>query len=240
MKNIPILILHGWNLSAAKFVNLQQELQKKGYEVYSVDLPGFGTTDKPNRSLFLSDYIEYVKDFLIKKRINKIILIGHSFGGRISIKLAAQNPKLLKALILSGAPGLNPVPAVKIRFFLILAKLGKRIFSLPVLSSAKEIFRKFLYKLAKAGDYYSTNDNMLGTFQNTVKESLIPYLSQINTPTLLLWGEEDRMVPVEIAEKMNKIIKNSKFVVINKARHGVPWTHPKEFTDEVEKFLNKL
>ncbi|MBI3379877.1 alpha/beta hydrolase [Candidatus Gottesmanbacteria bacterium] len=240
MKNIPILILHGWNLSSIKFVNLQQELQKKEYKVYSIDLPGFGITERPNKSLFLSDYVKYVKDFLIKKRIKKVILIGHSFGGRISIKLAAQNSELLSALILSGVPGINPVPTFKILFFLILAKLGKFIFSLPIFSSAKDLFRKFLYKLANATDYYNTNDYMLETFKNTVNESLVPYMEQISAPTLLLWGAEDKMVPVEIAEKMNKLIKNSKLVVIDEARHGVPWTHSKEFTDEVGKFLRKI
>lgn len=240
MNNIPILILHGWNLEATKYKPLQKELQAKGYKVLCIDLPGFGSTDKPKNSLYLSDYIKFIEDFLQKEKIEKIYLVGHSFGGRIGIKLAAEKSKYLSALILTGAPGINPVPTVKIRFFLILAKCGRLVFSLPVLSYARDLFRKFLYKLANASDYYHTNDNMLETFQNTVKESLVPYLSQINIPTLLLWGSEDRMVPVEIAEKINKLIKNSKLVVIDNARHGVPWTHPEEFADEVEKFLNYL
>lgn len=240
MKNIPILILHGWNLEAAKYEPLQKELQNKGYKVLSIDLPGFGSTDKPKKSLYLSDYIKFIEEYLRKEKIEKIYLIGHSFGGRIGIKLAAENSKYLSILILTGAPGINPVPTVKIRFFLILAKLGRLIFSFPGLFYARDLFRKLLYKLANASDYYQTNDHMLGTFQNTVNESLVPYLSQINIPTLLLWGEGDRIVPLKIAEKMNKLIRNSKIVAIKEARHGVPWTHSKEFVDEVEKFLNYL
>lgn len=240
MQNIPIVILHGWNLSSARFLPLETEFEKHGITVFCPDLPGFGTTNKPKISLYLSDYVKFVKDFLQKERIDKIIIIGHSFGGRIAIKFASENPKILYALILTGVPGINPVPAFKIRFFLVLAKIGKLIFSLPLISSTKDLFRRFLYKLAHATDYYNTKDYMLGTFKNTVKESLIPYLSQINIPTLLLWGAEDKIVPVEIAEKMNKIIKNSKLVAINEARHGVPWTHPIEFTDEVKRFLENL
>lgn len=240
MQNIQILILHGWNLQASKFLPLQKELSKRGYKVYCLDLPGFGESKPSKESWFLSDYVDFVKRFIRENKLSEIILIGHSFGGRIAIKLAAEQPKFLHALILTGAPGINPVPAFKIRFFLVLAKIGKLIFSLPVLSYGRDLTRKFLYKVAQATDYYNTNDYMLETFRNTVKESLVPYMGQISTPTLLLWGAEDKMVPVGIAEKMEKMLKNSKLVVIDDARHGVPWTHPKEFTDEVEKFLNNL
>lgn len=240
MKNVPILILHGWNLNAFKFLPLVAELKRKGYKVFCPDLPGFGKSKLPENSWFLSDYVDFVKTFLAKNKLNKIILIGHSFGGRIGIKFAAENPKLLNALILTGTPGINPVPEVKVRFFLVLAKLGKLIFSLPFLSWARDFFRRFLYKAARATDYYNTNDYMLETFRNTVKESLIPHMSQVSIPTLLLWGREDKMVPVDIAYKMNNIIKNSKLVILNDAKHAVPWTHPEDFVSEVEKFSDKL
>ncbi len=240
MNKVPILILHGWNLSSEKYFPLQKELGKRGYNVYCPDLPGFGKTKLPKASFFLSDYCDFVKQFVAENKLNKVILIGHSFGGRIGIKLAAQNSNLIQILILTGTPGINPVPTIKVQIFLSLAKLGNLIFSLPLLSSAKDLFRKFLYKAANASDYYNTNDYMLETFRKTVKESLVPYMSQMNTPTLLLWGKEDKMVPIGIARKMNKIIKNSELVMIENARHGVPWTHSKEFTDEVEKFLTKL
>lgn len=240
MKKIPILILHGWNLSGEKFLPLVQELEKEGYKVYHPDLPGFGKIKFTKTSWFLSDYVDFVKKFLEKNKLNKIILIGHSFGGRIAIKFTAQNPNLLAALILTGTPGINPVPKVKVQIFLIVAKLGKLVFSLPILSSLRDLFRKFIYRAASASDYYNTNDYMLETFRNTVRESLLSYMSQINIPTLLLWGAEDKMVPLSIAKKMNDIIKNSKLAVINDAKHGVPWTYPKEFADELEKFLNNL
>lgn len=237
MKNIPILILHGWNLSAAKFLPLQREFNNRGYKTYCIDLPGFGSTCKPENPLYLSDYVKFVKDFLQKEKIDKIIIIGHSFGGRIAVKMGAENPKFLNTLILTGVPGIVPVRKSKILFFLYLAKFGNILFSLPLLSFFKITARKFLYRIASATDFYNTNDNLRETFKNIVKENLEPYLAQIQMPTLLLWGRDDGLVPIGVAEKMNKIIKNSKLVIINNARHGVPWTHPKEFTEEIEKFL---
>lgn len=240
MRDVPILILHGWNLSSKNFRQLQKELSYKGYKVYCIDLPGFGATKVPKISYKLSDYVEFVKGYLVKNKLSKIILIGHSFGGRISIKIAAENPKIVHALILTGAPGINPVPRSKILLFLYLAKAGKRLFSLPVLAGIQDKARNLLYRIARASDFYNTDEKMRETFKNVIKEDLVPYMKRIIAPTLLIWGAEDRMVPVEIAAKMNKMINKSKLVVINEARHGVPWTHPKEFADEVEKFLKNL
>lgn len=237
MKNIPILILHGWNLSSEKFKPLEDEFLKHGYKVLCPDLPGFGKENIPDKPLVLSDYVSFVKTKLSLVGIEKVILIGHSFGGRISIKLTTENPQLLYALILTGTPGIIPVSKSKVIFFIFLAKVGKKVFSLPFFNLFQSKARQLLYRVAHASDFYNTNKKMRDTFKNIVKENLVPYLPQINVPTLLLWGAEDKIIPVRIAEEMNKIIKNSKLGVIDNARHGVPWTHPKEFADAVKKFL---
>lgn len=240
MKNIPILILHGWNLSAGKFIPLQEEFKNRGYKVYCPDLPGFGKTEFPQKPLFLSDYVNFVEEFLQKNKLRSVIIIGHSFGGRIGIKYASQNPKLLKALILTGAPGYNPVPRFRIIFFLALAKIGNTILALPILKNIRAISRHLLYKAARATDFYHTEKKMRDTFKNIVKEDLSMYLPLIKTPTLLLWGKNDLIVPLYIGERMKKTIPNVRLVSLSDARHGVPWTHPKAFADEVEKFLNKV
>lgn len=240
MKNVPILILHGWNLSSTNFGALQKELINKGFKVYCIDLPGFGATKELKISYQLSDYVEFIKRFLEKNKLSKIILIGHSFGGRISIKLAAENPELVHALILTGAPGINPVQKSKILLFLFFARVGKLLFSIPIISILQDFARKLLYKAARATDFYNTNENMRETFKNIIREDLVTFMEIISTPTLLIWGKGDGIVPLGIAKKMNAIIKNSKLVIIDGARHGVPWTDPKEFAGKVEDFLKRL
>lgn len=237
MQKIPILILHGWNLSSDKFIILKDEFVKRKFKVYCPDLPGFGNSKIPDKSLNLSDYVGFVEKFIQENKLTNVILVGHSFGGRIGIKLAVQNPKLLHALILTGAPGIMPVARSKALFFIILAKIGRKLFSLPTVNFFQNIARQLLYRTAGAMDYYNTDEKMRETFKNIVAENLEPLLSQINIPTLLLWGKEDGMVPIGIARKMNKMINNSKLVFIENSRHGVPWTHPKEFADKVEDFL---
>jgi len=238
MKKWPILILHGWNLNAAKFALLTDKLQKKGYQAEAIDLPGFGKTVIPDKPYHLSDYVDFVDSYIKKKRWEAVIIIGHSFGGRIAIKLAAQNPPYLKALILSGAPGYNPVPKYKIIFFLTLAKIGNTVFALPILRNVKALSRHLLYRAARATDFYNTDKNMRDTFKNVIKEELDDYMKKIQIPTLLIWGENDLIVPLYIAKKMSQTISRARLEIIKNSRHGVPWTHPKEFVESINKFLN--
>lgn len=240
MKKWPILILHGWNLHAKKFQPLVDEFKKNGYFVEAIDLPGFGQSQLPKKPLYLSDYVEFVTNYIKEKRWQKVILIGHSFGGRIGIKFASQNSSYLKALILTGAPGFNPVPRFKVLFFFTLAKLGNIIFALPLLNNFHKVTRRILYRLARATDFYTTNIHMQNTFKNIVGENLKSYLGNISIPTLLLWGENDRIVPISIAQKMERTMPNADLISVPDARHGVPWTHPKIFVQEVDKFLENL
>lgn len=240
MAKNPIVILHGWNLSASRFEPLIHELELRKFKVYCPDLPGFGSSKIPDKPLFLSDYASFLDRYLQSRKLKDSVIIGHSFGGRVGIKLVTQKPDVISCLILTGTPGINPVPRSKILFFIILAKFGKVIFSIPILSFLKNQARKFLYKFARASDFYNTDSRLAETFKNIVKEDLSSYLKDIKVPTLLLWGSQDSIVPITVANEMSKLIPRAQPVVISGARHGVPWTHPKLFVDEVENFLSKL
>lgn len=240
MKNIPILILHGWNLSADKYLPLQKELEKRKFVVRSIDLPGFGKERIYDKVYTMHDYADFVINYFKKNNINKVIIIGHSFGGRIGIYLSVNYSNMIKALILSGTPGLGSDLTNKENIYLFLAKVGKIIFSVPLISIFSDLARKSLYKMVGSYDYYNTKGTLRETFQNIVNFRLQPILNKINIPTLIIWGQEDRVVPVKIAYGMNKQIKDSKLTVIDEAKHGIPWTHPKAFAEEVEKFLESV
>ena len=235
----PLVILHGWNLSAAKFIPLSRELKKLGCRIYVPDLPGFGKNQKVEKPLNLSDYAIFVEAYLKKHKISKAVIIGHSFGGRIALKMAAAKNGNLVALVLTGTPGFLPLPKIKVLFFMLLAKIGGLFFSLPIINRLDRIMRKILYRTAGASDFYHTKENMRQTFKNIVREELSPYLKKINTPTLLLWGRDDGIVPLSVAFRMSKTISRVQLQIINEAKHGVPWTHPEEFSRHLDRFLKK-
>ena len=235
----PLVILHGWNLSAAKFIPLSRELKKLGYRIYVPDLPGFGKNQKVEKPLNLSDYAIFVEAYLKKHKISKAVIIGHSFGGRIALKMAAAKNGNLVALVLTGTPGFLPLPKIKVLFFMLLAKIGGLFFSLPIINRLDSVMKKILYKTAGASDFYHTKENMRQTFKNIVRTELFEYMKGIKLPTLLLWGRDDGIVPLSVAFRMSKTISRVQLQIINEAKHGVPWTHPEEFSRHLDRFLKK-
>lgn len=242
MGNNPILILHSWNQYAkdvSRYSPLKDELVRRGYKVFTPELPGFYSAGLPKKALVRDDYVEFVEKYLRDKGIKKIILIGHSFGGTVGMKLAVKNPQLLKALVLTGAPGFVPIPSPILALYKRIAKAGNIVFSLPILTPFRTIVRKLLYKSIGATDYPKAQGVMRETFINAARENLVPTMEQIKIPTLIIWGKKDRIAPLWIAKKMIKVISNSKLIILN-GRHGVPFTHAKEFVDQMEKFLEPL
>src|SRR6185436_19423391 len=113
---------------------------------------------------------------------------GHSFGGRLAIKLGAMQPESLSGLVLCAAAGVSKVNPIKRYAFLVLAKIGKIILRvLPVV----EKVRPWLYKLAREHDYEKTAGVMREVFRKVVAEDLESAAMQITLPTLLLWGRQD-------------------------------------------------
>src|SRR5438270_12888927 len=100
----PIVILHGWRLTGSRYKDIQELFQKKGFTVYAPDLPGSADVKLTKEVMRIDDYIDFVLDFLKEHKIKKIILIGHSFGGRVAAKFAGRHPGIVEKLILTGAP----------------------------------------------------------------------------------------------------------------------------------------
>lgn len=236
----PIVILHGWGLSGATFLPLAQRLKKLGCRVFAPDLPGFGESEMPARPLTLTDYAQFLEGYLKKHAIVQPILIGHSFGGRVSLKYNELYPNRVRALILSGTPGFTPIPKKKLIFFITLAKIGGFLFSIPPLSLVQDTVRRWYYYVVGAKEFFRAEGAMRETFKRIVREDLVSSMQAITIPTLLLWGEYDIIVPPSIAERMHRLIVNSEFIIIPEANHGVPYKQPETFTSYVIRFLDTV
>lgn len=81
-----IIFLHGWGANINSFMPVINEVSKK-YNVYAIDLPGFGLSDEPSKDYMVEDYSKIVLEFINKLKLDNVVLIGHSFGGRVIIKL---------------------------------------------------------------------------------------------------------------------------------------------------------
>ncbi|KKR02941.1 MAG: Hydrolase, alpha/beta domain protein [Microgenomates group bacterium GW2011_GWC1_39_12] len=241
MKNgKTIILLHGWGRAKnarTAYHDTIVEFEKKGYTVYAPDMPGFGEAAIPTHPLTLHDYSEFLRSFIKEKNIKTPILIGHSFGGRVVIKYVSSENTDAKAIILCGTPGYRPVKQTKWVVFVGISKIGKLIFSLPGLSKIADKIRGWFYYIIGARDFYRAEGAMRQTFKNIVGEPLIKYMKSIRVPTLLLWGEEDIIVPVRIANKMKETIPNAKLIILPHGKHSVIIDDPKNFVKEVCLFL---
>ena len=128
-----LILLHGWGASLESF-NLILEKLAENHTVYALDLPGFGKTQAPAEAWGVSEYGEFLEAFLEKLQIQKAVFLGHSFGGRILIKLAVKTPTLFEKLILTGAAGIKTKDNLRKAVFKIVAKIGKTILKLPGLN----------------------------------------------------------------------------------------------------------
>ena len=231
-----IVILHGWGSKIKKWQGFKKEMEEKNWRVFLPQLPGFGTT-RLVKAWDLSDYTDWLKKFLAQRGFKEYLLLGHSFGGSVAIKLTAQKPKGLKGLILVNSAGIRERISFKKSLFLIIAKIGRLIFLLPPFCLLKQPARWLLYTLAREKDYYRANKVMRQTMRRILKEDLKPCFSKIKTSTLIIWGEKDQDTPLKNAYLMKKAISNSQLVVYNNIGHGLPFKKTKKLVQEIINFL---
>jgi pimeloyl-ACP methyl ester carboxylesterase len=236
----PIVVLHGWALSAKTFEPLVAELKKQHFQVFAPDFPGFDSLHIPTWPLTLADYAIFLDSYLRKNHIKKPILIGHSFGGRVALKYQYIYPTNITALILTGAPGFTPVSRKKLALFIVVAKIGGTLFSLPLLHRLKDRVRLWYYYVVGARDFYRAEGVMRETFKNIIKEPLVLCMEHVRIPTLLVWGENDILVPVSVATRMERVIRGAKLLVIPQAGHNVPFNNSKLFTKAVLPWLESV
>ena len=223
----PIIFLHGWRSSKEVWQGTIGMLQNGGYPIFALDLPGFGSSSMPKQAYTIQDYAEIVLEFIRMRNLKSVILVGHSFGGRIGIKLAAQHSEVVKKLALVDSAGFATGSA-KTSGYGLAAKLFKPFFK-PVFMQG---LRSRIYKVIGAEDYLAT-PKLQRTFVNVVSEDLSEDMKSIICPTLIITGENDKDTPIAFGQKMSSLIQNSKFAVLKNAGHF-------GFIDNPSEFINQL
>lgn len=212
-----ILILPGWGETRNTFYYMISFL-KNYFTIYIVDYPGFGNSPFPNKDLTVYDYSNLIYELINELALDDPILIGHSFGGRIITTLIGYYKYNFSNIILMNSAGIKPKKTLSKRlktyYYKFLQKLGN-IFP----EKLKIKWKNYLFNKFASNDYKDLNDNMKNTFKNIVNEDLTPYLKNIKTKTLLIWGDKDEATPIKDAYQMNKLIPNSELIVLKGATH---------------------
>ena len=233
-----LLLLHGWGANIRCFDRIFRDLAEN-HRVVALDLPGFGLSGDPAGEWGVDDYAKFVKTFLAAAGVDKMHLMGHSFGGRISIKLATDPefaPRIEK-LVLTGSAGLK-------RRRTLLGKLRGGIRKvLRGMLKTSGMSKVFPVRYDKLGRRFASRDYLAATpllrkcLIKVVAEDLAPLLPGINVPTLLIWGKNDTETPVADGYTMQKLIPGARLEVLDNAGHFAFLNHPEKFSALLKEFL---
>jgi len=213
----PIVLLHGWGTHLGSLYPLMKHISTYR-KVYALDLPGFGKSDFPPNGWAVSDYADLVLDFMAKCKIEKPDMLGHSFGGRITIKIAALYPQQAASVILVDSAGVRQYETGwKYKLTSLLAKLGKPVTDRLPNFLRKNVRRRF-YQAIGSSDYLNAG-RLKETYTKVIAEDLESLLPSISAQTLLIWGEKDDATPLADGRLMANKIPNSKLVVLPNAGH---------------------
>ena len=229
-----IVLLHGWGAETKKLEPLKEELETLGWDVFLPKIPGF-ENPPPDKVWGIEEYSDYVYKEIKTRFLNqKFFLFGHSFGGSTVIKLASRNPVDLVGIVLCAPGGISRGKFLKRILFTTLAKTGKVLLIIPGLAGE---FKKLLYKAAREHDYEKTEGIMRDVFKKVVSEDLKPALKKISVPTLILWGENDKMTPISGASLVGQSIKQSKIRLFKEEGHRLPYNKPRVLAREIDKWF---
>lgn len=215
-----IVLLHGWGSNIKLFANLIDLLSKK-YTVVAMDMPGFGESEEPPAAWCVDDYVDFVIDFLKDYDNRNIMFLGHSFGGRVIIKLNSRTnlPFKISKVILVDSAGILPPKSNKKSFRTYYYKAGKAFLSTGLMQKiAPDALENFRKKMGSA-DYAAASPLMRQVLVKVVNEDLEPLIPNIKCPTLLVWGVNDTATPLSDGEKMEKLIADSGLVKLENAGH---------------------
>lgn len=227
-----IVFVHGWGGTHRSLKKLAEHVGGK-YKTLIFDLPGFGQSDYPGATWGVEEYAGLVVALLAELQIEKPIYFGHSFGGSLGIYIAAHTLVSLEKLVLCATSykrtGKMSKPAVLANRFMETYFP----FVAGLLSRAKPLLYKIFFRNSDLAKYPHLESN----FRKIVTQDLTLLLSEIDVPTLILWGERDTYTPVAYADELEAKIRGSQKVVFPFKSHNLPIRYPEEVWQEMKVFL---
>jgi pimeloyl-ACP methyl ester carboxylesterase len=226
--------LHGWRRSSADFAAAAGLLARDGVASVALDLPGFGASPLPESAGGAQLYAELVRGALEAMSGEPLILVGHSFGGRVATAIAASYPELVRALVLTGVPLVRRTHTRRSpRGFRLVRALHRR----GVISEARMEAARQKYG---SSDYRHASGLLRDILVVSVNESYEGELARVSAPVTLVWGENDHEVPVDVARQAAALLVASPAVeleVLADTGHLVPTERPAELVAQVQRLV---
>lgn len=252
-EGMPLVLVHGSNASLHTWEPWARELGED-YRIITVDMPGHGLTGEvPDGDYTRAGMVRFLDQVMNELGLTRFALGGNSMGGGISLAYALEHPEKVSHLVLVSSGGFPPAPGRD-------APLAFRLASTPILreimpymssrSMVEEGLRNVIVddalvteemidRYSKMNRYKGNRRAMVQRFADygRLTETLPDRLGEIEVPVLIIWGEQDFLIPVEIAYRFHEGLPNSTLVIYEEAGHIAMEEVPGESAGEVRAFL---
>lgn len=190
-----ILALHGWRRDRSDLL-----VALRGREVVAVDLPGFGSSPEPPEPWGAAAYADAVAKLTLEIEGGPFLVVGHSFGGRVAVHLAARHPELVSGIVLAGVPLLRTSSKPKSPLVYRGVRTARRMHLVP--DRALEAMRRRY----GSDDYRAATGRMRDVLVRVVNEDYREQLGQIECPVGLCWGADDTSAPAAVASEAAELV----------------------------------
>jgi len=226
-----VLALHGWARRGSDFVR-----SLDGFSFVAPDLPGFGATPAPASAIGAAGYARAIEPVL-SELPEQVVLVGHSFGGRVAVHLAATHPDRFKGLILTGVPLIRREPTTKPSVVFRMARWAGRLGLIPA-PTMDRLRRRY-----GSADYRAAEGVMRQILVNAVNESYEDQLAKLHLPVNLLWGADDTEVPVAVAKRAAALLSAAgaevRLVIEPGVGHLLPVVAPASLRRALEEMIGR-
>ncbi|MBA2368660.1 MAG: alpha/beta hydrolase [Candidatus Protochlamydia sp.] len=247
-----ILLIHGFRLHTYTWRHLIYPLSKAGYHVWALDLAGYGLSDKPQHASYNPEFfLKQIEDFLTAKNISSVHIIGNSMGGGLALNFVLDHPEKVKSLVLISPLGYP----LDLPFYLsftrhlgplwtpFLGTIGVRQGLKGVLFDSKSVTEEQVAAYALPYRFSGGSTASLLTLKQFDKERLVRLSKEypsIENPALIIWGDDDQLIPIDHFHQFNADFPNSECLLVNYCGHLPHEEKPEIVLEAIFKFLKNL
>ena len=250
--SLPIVLIHGTGASLHTWESWVNELKNK-HRIITLDIPAYGLTGPNKTGDYSQDfYVNFMENFLLKLNIKRCVLGGNSLGGSITWAFALEHPERVGKMILVDAGGYPMVSkSVPIAFQIarmpIVGNLFKYILPYAVIEKSlqnvyvhddritPELIERYYDLASRTGNRKAFLDRM----KSSIKNDNYLKIKTLTMPTLIIWGKEDGLIPLNVAEKFHKDLPNDTMIVFKDLGHTPMEEDPMKTVKAVKDFLGK-
>lgn len=231
----PIIILHGLMGGLSNFQGVTDFFPKKGYKILIPELPIY---DMPMLKTNVKQFAKYVKKFIEFKKLENVILLGNSLGGHIGLLHTKMYPEMVKALVITGSSGLYESAMgdgyPRRGDYEFIKEKAENVFYDPAVAT-KEIVDEVFATVNDRSKIVKT----LAIAKSAIRHNMAKDLPKMETPTCIIWGENDNVTPPDVADLFHELLPDSDLFWIKKCGHAPMMEHPIEFNKVLDQWLTK-